>query len=164
PNKLSKIQESLNTTKQSSTGFTPSRLLFGIERGPGDALHIEAELPDTQEKVDVVSDREIAAERLLKNAEKQNIRFDKKRRTNVEFKRDDTVGTLQFSGKRFVSISIAGEHSGVPCCVHEWFGLEPETMWIHLRRLSITNCVALVVWLCGPETTGTWGHLTSVGK
>ncbi|KAK2578851.1 hypothetical protein KPH14_000796, partial [Odynerus spinipes] len=71
--------------------FTPSRLLFGIECGPGDALHIEAELPDTQEKVDVVSDREIAAERLLKNAEKQNIRFNKKRRTNVEFKRDDTV-------------------------------------------------------------------------
>ncbi|KAK2577972.1 hypothetical protein KPH14_011856 [Odynerus spinipes] len=62
---------------------------------------------------------------------------------------------LQFSGKRFVSISIAGEHSGVRCCVHEWFGLEPETMWIHLRELSITNCVALVVWLWGLRL---WGH------
>lgn len=91
PNKLSKIQESLNTTIQSPTGFTPSRSLFGIERGAGNALHVESDLPNTQEKLDVTRDREITAERLLKNAEKQNSTFNKKRRTNVEFKQDDTM-------------------------------------------------------------------------
>ncbi|XP_076660006.1 uncharacterized protein LOC143363281 [Halictus rubicundus] len=35
PSKLSKIQLSLNTTIQKSTGFSPTRLLFGVERSAG---------------------------------------------------------------------------------------------------------------------------------
>ncbi|CAK9829656.1 Transposon Tf2-8 polyprotein [Anthophora retusa] len=35
PNKLAKLMLSLNTTVQKSTGFSPSRLLFGLETGPG---------------------------------------------------------------------------------------------------------------------------------
>jgi hypothetical protein len=69
PSELNKIGESLNTTKQSSTGFSPSRLLFGIERSAGNASHIESDLPDLNEKIDLMRDREIAFERVLKNAE-----------------------------------------------------------------------------------------------
>jgi Integrase core domain. len=73
PSKLSKIQESLNTTKQSSTGFSPSRLLFGIERSAGNAVQVESELPDIREKIDINYDREIAAKRLSINAENRMI-------------------------------------------------------------------------------------------
>lgn len=72
PSEFNKIGESLNSTKQSSPGFSPSCVLFGIERSAGNASHIKSDLPDLNEKIDLMRDRKIAFERLLKNAEKQN--------------------------------------------------------------------------------------------
>ena len=91
PSKMNKVQESLNTTVQSSTGFSPYRLLFGIERSAGNAVHAEADLPNSGEEINLNQDREVAFKRLVANAEKQDRRFNKKRRTNVEFKQGDTV-------------------------------------------------------------------------
>lgn len=75
PSKIIKVQESLNTTVQSSTGFSPHRLLFGIERSAGNAVHVEADLPSLSEDVNLIQDREVAFKRLLENAEKQDSRI-----------------------------------------------------------------------------------------
>ena len=91
PSKLSKLMLSLNTTIQKTTGFSPHRLLFGIERSAGTADRAEMELPDTDEQINVNADRELASRRLTENAEKQNNRFNKKRRNNVVYKEGDTV-------------------------------------------------------------------------
>ena len=79
PNKLAKIQFSLNTTVQKSTGFTPARLLFGVERSAGLAAIAESQLPPPDDEIDVNRDRHVAFERLKKNADQQNERFNKKR-------------------------------------------------------------------------------------
>ncbi|XP_046142832.1 uncharacterized protein LOC123988087 [Osmia bicornis bicornis] len=91
PNKLAKLMLSLNTTVQKTTGFSPYRLLFGLERGTGVADRVEAELPDTNERINVNEDRDLASVRLAENAVEQNTRFDKKRRDNVVYKEGDTV-------------------------------------------------------------------------
>lgn len=74
-----------------STGFSPSRLLFGIERSAGNAALAEKELPDSNERVDIVRDRELASERLRKNAESQNVAANSKRKNNINYAVGDTV-------------------------------------------------------------------------
>lgn len=51
----------------------------------------EEELPDVQDEIDVHRDREIASERLSKNAETQAVRFNKIRADNLVYSVGDTV-------------------------------------------------------------------------
>ncbi|XP_015435727.1 PREDICTED: uncharacterized protein LOC107191251 [Dufourea novaeangliae] len=91
PNKLAKLMLTLNTTVQKTTGFSPSRLLFGLDQGPGTVVRIEEQLPPTGEEIDVMRDRDVAAKRLEENAVNQDARFNKTRRNNIEYKEGDTV-------------------------------------------------------------------------
>ncbi|CAK9833136.1 Transposon Tf2-6 polyprotein [Anthophora retusa] len=90
PNKLAKLMLSLNTTVQKSTGFSPSRLLFGLETGPGNVMHAEEHLP-ANDRIDVVHDRSVAAKRLKENAVSQEARFNRTRIDNIKYKEGDAI-------------------------------------------------------------------------
>ncbi|XP_076545695.1 uncharacterized protein LOC143305545 [Osmia lignaria lignaria] len=66
------IIERIETNDTKTTGFSPYRLLFGVERSTATADPAETELPDTNDPIDVIKDRELASERLTENAQKQN--------------------------------------------------------------------------------------------
>ncbi|XP_076237485.1 uncharacterized protein LOC143181127 [Calliopsis andreniformis] len=100
PNKLAKLMLTLNTTVQKSTGFSPCRLLFGLDQGPGIMSRVEEQLPPTNEVIDVVSDRDVAAKRLEENAASQELRFNKTRRNNIVYKEGDTVFTKPADDRR----------------------------------------------------------------
>lgn len=93
PSVLWKIQQSLNTTIQKSTGFAPTRLLIGCN---GNIPPIQARLDDIQDsnsvgEIDAEADRDIARQRLRDAAENYKKRFDSTRRNNKVFNIGDTV-------------------------------------------------------------------------
>lgn len=93
PNVLWKVQQSLNTTFQKSTGFSPIRLLIGRE---GNLPSIQAQLADvvdasTQPIINIQADRELAQQRLTAVANKYKERFDTTRRTNKTYNLGDMV-------------------------------------------------------------------------
>lgn len=97
PNVLWKVQLSLNTTIQKSTGFSPLRLLIGIE---GNIPSIQARLADVVDEsirpiINVQTDRQLAEQRLRDVAEKFKERFDTTRRTNKTYSIGDIVYVCQ---------------------------------------------------------------------
>ena len=91
PSGLWKVQQSINTTVQKSTGFTPIRLLIGCN---ANILCIQSHLNDIHAKecnVDVRADRELAFQNLCIEAEKFKNRFDAVRRDNKIFEIGNTV-------------------------------------------------------------------------
>ncbi|KAF9417907.1 hypothetical protein HW555_005052, partial [Spodoptera exigua] len=93
PSVLWKIQLSLNTTMQKSTGFSPTRLLIGCN---GNIPPIQARLDEIQDNDyiqnnDSEADRDLARQNLRETAEKYKKRFDTTRRNNLVFKKGDIV-------------------------------------------------------------------------
>lgn len=91
PSGLWKVQQSINTTVQKSTGFTPIRLLIGCN---ANIPCIQARLNDVdlnESNFDVRVDREIAHRRLCLEAHKFKTRFDEKRRNNKVFELGNVV-------------------------------------------------------------------------
>ncbi|CAH0726167.1 unnamed protein product, partial [Brenthis ino] len=85
PSGLWKVQQSINTTIQKSTGFTPIRLLIGCN---ANIPCIQAHLNDvsvTECTMDVRADRQLAYQRLCELANKFKTRFDSVRRDNKTF-------------------------------------------------------------------------------
>lgn len=98
PNVLWKVQQSINTTVQKSTGFTPLRLLIGVD---ANIPPVQARLDDVldennrQNRNNVVADREIARQRLLQISKKFKKRFDATRRNNLNLNIGDVVYVSQ---------------------------------------------------------------------
>lgn len=98
PNELWRVQQSINTTTQKSTGFSPLRLLIGID---ANIPPIQALLDDVLDgnppvpPINIQADRELAYERLIQVAEKFKKRFDSTRRNNVVFAVGDLVYVSQ---------------------------------------------------------------------
>ncbi|XP_038221969.1 uncharacterized protein LOC119839641 [Zerene cesonia] len=97
PNVLWKVQQSLNTTVQKSTGFSPMRLLIGQE---GNTPSIQARLSEViddsiQPAINLEMDRRLAQQRLKNVADKFKKRFDTTRRINKVFKVGDIVYVSQ---------------------------------------------------------------------
>ncbi|KAI8428718.1 hypothetical protein MSG28_007416 [Choristoneura fumiferana] len=92
PSVLSKVQLSLNTTVQKSTGFAPMRLLIGKNSNiPSIQARLDEVLDNIDEVIDVSADRLTAQQRLQKVAEKSKDRFDQTRRNNIQYNVGDTV-------------------------------------------------------------------------
>ncbi|CAK9806275.1 Retrovirus-related Pol polyprotein from transposon 297 [Anthophora plagiata] len=104
PNKLAKLMLSLNTTLQKSTGFSPSRLLFGLETGPGNVMRAEEHLP-ANDRIDVAHDRSVAGKRLEENAVSQEARFNRMRINNIEYKEGDAI-FLKPAGNRKAKLDV----------------------------------------------------------
>lgn len=91
PSGLWKVQQSINTTVQSSTGFTPIRLLIGCNANiPSIQAHLnDINIPENN--IDVRVDRELAYQRLCSEADKFKTQFDTVRRDNKVYNIGDTV-------------------------------------------------------------------------
>lgn len=98
PNELWKVQQTINTTVQKSTGFSPLRLLIGRN---SNVPNVQASLDEvlgnnpTNEIIDVGADRELAHRRLVETANKFKQRFDETRRNNKIYNVGDLVYVSQ---------------------------------------------------------------------
>lgn len=98
PSELWKVQQSINTTEQKSTGFAPIRLLIGRNANiPPVQAHLDEVLGANplDESIDVRTDREIANRRLVEVADKFKQRFDSLRRNNRSYAIGDLVYVSQ---------------------------------------------------------------------
>jgi hypothetical protein len=89
---VSKVQLTLNSTVQKTTGFTPLHLLIGADTNVPQVQSLVDSVPQNVIKIDLRQDRDLAYERLRINARTQKERFDKARRDNKTF----AVGTFVF--------------------------------------------------------------------
>ncbi|KAH0811885.1 hypothetical protein GEV33_010906 [Tenebrio molitor] len=87
-----KVQLTLNSTVQKTTGFTPLHLLIGADTNVPQVQSLVDSVPQNVIKIDLRQDRDLAYERLRVNARTQKERFDKARRDNKTF----AVGTFVF--------------------------------------------------------------------
>lgn len=98
PSELWRVQQSINTTVQKSTGFSPLRLLIGVD---ANIPPIQARLNDVLDgdssgpPINMEADRELANQRLIQIAEKFKQRFDCTRRNNVTYAVGDLVYVSQ---------------------------------------------------------------------
>lgn len=91
---LWKVQQSINTNIQKSTGFSPLRLLIGVEANiPVVQARLSEVLDDDslEPDIDVRSDRELAKQRLQIISKKMKERFDSIRRNNKNYNVGDLV-------------------------------------------------------------------------
>lgn len=94
PSGLWKVQQSINTTIQKSTGFSPLRLLIGVD---ANIPCVQARLNEIREDdssdhhINVRADRDLACQRLQQVAMKSKDRFDSVRRNNKNYQIGDTV-------------------------------------------------------------------------
>lgn len=93
PNHLWKVQQTLNTTIQKSTGFSPTRLLIGRD---SNIPSIQARLNEVREDaidnfIDVAAERRLAQQHLREVADRFKMRFDSTRRDNITYNIGDTV-------------------------------------------------------------------------
>ncbi|KAF9424318.1 hypothetical protein HW555_000457, partial [Spodoptera exigua] len=92
PSVLWKVQLSLNTTVQQSTGFSPIRLLIGRNSNiPSIQARLDDVIRDDNAIIDVTADRQLAHQRLKIVADKFKERFDRTRRDNIDYSVGDTV-------------------------------------------------------------------------
>ncbi|XP_022831186.1 uncharacterized protein LOC111359779 isoform X1 [Spodoptera litura] len=100
PNSLHKVQQTLNTTIQKTTGFSPLRLLIGRD---SNIPSIQARLADIAEPgpsnvnqiIDVRADRVLAYNKMKSAADKYKTRFDTTRRDNINYEIGDIVYVCQ---------------------------------------------------------------------
>lgn len=93
PNALWNVQQTLNTTIQKTTGFSPIRLLIGKEGNiPSIQTHLNNLIDEsTQPIINVNADRDLARQRLKQTAISVKGRFDNTRRNNKIFSIGDIV-------------------------------------------------------------------------
>lgn len=93
PNGLWKVQQTINTTTQKSTGFSPLHLLIGVDANiPCVQTRLNDVLDDHSEAdIDLRADRELAKQRLTLMEDKFKRRFDRVRRDNKNYQLGDTV-------------------------------------------------------------------------
>lgn len=97
PNELWKVQQTINTTIQKSTGFSPIRLLIGCNANiPCVQSRLNEVSRGTDEQsFDIRCDRELARDRLIETARKFKSRFDAVRLNNKIYNVGDIVYVYQ---------------------------------------------------------------------
>lgn len=95
PSALWKVQQSINTTVQKSTGFTPIRLLIGVDANIPSIQARLNEVNATEPLIDTRADREVACRRLAIESGKFKNRFDSVRRDNKTYAVGDVVYVSQ---------------------------------------------------------------------
>lgn len=98
PNELWRVQLSINTTVQKSTGFSPIRLLVGRNANIPIVQSCLNNIPGQNELIqnfDVRADRELANSRLVEIARAFKERFDSTRRNNKLYISGDIVYVSQ---------------------------------------------------------------------
>jgi len=95
---LTEAEFAINNTTSKSTGYTPSRLLFGVDqRGPNiDRIKEYIEEKDTSIERDLESIREEAGRNILKGQNYNQNYFDKHRKRPHQYKKGDYVGIRNF--------------------------------------------------------------------
>lgn len=92
PNVVAKLQHTLNSTVQKSTGFSPFYLLTGRNGDDNDIQALTNQFAATLENNPVLErDRKLAYERMKQQADYSKILFDKKRKNANEIKVGDFV-------------------------------------------------------------------------
>lgn len=92
PNVIQKLQTTLNTTVQKTTGFSPVYLLTGVEGNSADIKSLTECIALTNNVPNnLINDRNLAYERMVKQADMSKNLFDKKRRSNKVFAIGDYV-------------------------------------------------------------------------
>ncbi|KAH9641258.1 hypothetical protein HF086_016431 [Spodoptera exigua] len=100
PNSLYKVQQTLNTTIQKASGFSPLRLLIGRD---SNIPSVQARLADIEEPgpsnvnqiIDIRADRVLAYKKMKSAADKYKSRFDTTRRDNISYEIGDIVYVSQ---------------------------------------------------------------------
>lgn len=92
PSLLSKLQTTLNTTIQKTTGFTPLYLLIGAESSIPDIRTLTESIIETKISENLENDRKLAYGRIRKQAEYEKALFDKSRIPN----KDISIGDMVF--------------------------------------------------------------------
>lgn len=100
PNSLYKVQQTLNSTVQKTTGFSPLRLLIGRDVN---IPSVQARLTDIEEPgtssmeqiADIRADRILAYNKMKSAAHKYKLRFDNTRRSNMNYTLGDIVYVCQ---------------------------------------------------------------------
>lgn len=91
PSGLFKVQQSINTTIQKSTDFTPIRLLIGCYANIPSIQSCLNNVVISEQNMDIRADCELAHQRLLLQASKFKTRFDEVRRNTKTLEINDTV-------------------------------------------------------------------------
>lgn len=92
PNLASKLQHTLNSTVQGSTGFSPFYLLTGLNGDDKDIQALTKHFANiTGNNSALERDRKLAYERMKRQAEYSKVLFDKTRKSPKEFKVGDFV-------------------------------------------------------------------------
>lgn len=137
PSGLWKVQQSINTTVQKSTGFTPIRLLIGCN---ANIPSIQAHLNDIiipENNFDVRADHELAYQRLCSEADKFKNRFDVVRRDNKVFNVGDTVYVNQDHRRRDkLSPRFKGPYEIIGILPHDRYSLRGVG---NLRNITIAK-------------------------
>lgn len=100
PSGLWKVQQSINTTVQKSTGFTPIRLLIGCNTNIPSIQSCLSDVDAVEPNIDVRADRELAYQRLRSEANNLKTRFDLKRRNSKNYEVGNTVFVNQDHRRR----------------------------------------------------------------
>lgn len=91
PSGLWKVQQTINTTIQKSTGFSPIHLLIGCNANiPSIQVRLD-EVNISEPNIDLRADRELAFQRLIRESNKFKKRFDSVRRDTKSFEVGNTV-------------------------------------------------------------------------
>lgn len=91
PNAISKLQTTLNTTVQKTTGFTPIYLLTGINGSIPDIKTLTQSIPLNDVPTTLENDRNLAHTRIQKQADYAKDLFDRSRNSNKVFNVGDLV-------------------------------------------------------------------------
>lgn len=140
-----KVQQSLNTTIQKTTGFSPIRLLLGRE---GYIPSIQARLTDVVDEsiepsIDLEADRELARQRLKDVADRFKERFDTTRRTNKIYNIGDLVYISQDHRRHDkLSPKYKGPYEIIQILPHDRFSLRGQN---NLRNIIVAK-EKLRVW------------------
>jgi len=115
---LSEVEYAINNSICRTTGYAPSRLLFGIDqRGKSvDNLKKILESIDDTKRVDIAKIRNDAAGKILHSQLSNKVYADKKRKTAHEYKQGDLVMLRNFDSSVGASKKLVPNFKG-PYCV-----------------------------------------------
>lgn len=134
---LFKIQQSINTTIQKSTGFTPIRLLIGCNANIPSIQSCLNDVDIVEQNIDVRADREMAHQRLRLQANQFKTRFDEVRRSTKTFEINDIVYVNQdYRRHDKLSSRFQGPYEISTILPHDIYSLRGIG---HLRNITVAK-------------------------
>jgi len=117
---LSEVEYAINNSISRTTGYAPSRLLFGVDqRGKSvDNLKKFLESLDDTERIDIAKIRNDAADKTLHSQLSNKVYADKKRKTAHEYKEGDLVMLRNFDSSVGASKKLVPTFKG-PYCIKQ---------------------------------------------